>query len=65
MADLVAHDGASRIEGGKRQLRAMQDDGFIATFAMFDVSLAHMDRAELLGVICFLARESGFLSNRK
>ena len=51
----MAHDDERR-EHYQRVVREMQDEEFIKTFRMFDLSLAQMDRAELLGLICFMAK---------
>ena len=44
------------IEHYKKAVRSMTDKQLVETFRFHGLSLAQMDRAELLAVICFLAK---------
>lgn len=51
----MSHDDQERVEHYKAQVRHMQDRKLIEGFRFNGLTLGDMDRAELLGVICFLA----------
>ena len=44
------------VQASKRYLVEMIDADTIAKTKMFDLSLAELDRTELLGVVCFLLK---------
>ena len=48
------HDAAEKLEREKRHIRAHVKQEQINAFRFYGVSIAEMDRQELLGVICFL-----------
>ncbi len=51
----MSHEDAEQSDYAKTAIRAMQDRKLIETFRFHGLTLGDMDRAELLGVICFLA----------
>jgi hypothetical protein len=51
----MSHDDYERVDHYKAQVRSMQDRKLIESFRFNGLTLGDMDRAELLGVICFLA----------
>lgn len=48
------HDAAERTDREKLHIRAHVDQKQVNAFRFYGVSLAEMDRQELLGVICSL-----------
>lgn len=48
------HDAAEKTEREKRHIRAHVKQEQINAFRFYGISIAEMDRQELLGVICFL-----------
>ena len=50
------HDDAEKTDREKLHIRAHVDQKQINAFRFYGVSIAEMDRQELLGVICFLIK---------
>ncbi len=57
-APKMDYDAESERSGAKRAVRSFHDAKLVETFRFHGLSLADMDRAELLGVISFLAANS-------
>ncbi len=51
----MSREDSERVDNYRAQVRSMQDRKLIETFRFNGLTLGDMDRAELLGVICFLA----------
>lgn len=51
---------SEEVERAKKYIRSFRSDKTIETFRFFHLTLGDMDRAELLGVICFLIKNQGF-----
>ena len=58
----MSREDYERVDHYKAQVRSMQDRKLIETFRFNGLTLGDMDRAELLGVICFLANTRTSLS---
>ena len=65
MTPKMDYDGAEGRERSKRVVRAFHDASLIETFRFHGLSIAEMDRAELLGVISFLATNGQFIRTVK
>lgn len=55
-------DALDKRERAKRAVRAFHDQAVLDRFRFHGLSLAEMDRAELLGVISFLASSSHLMT---
>lgn len=50
-----------KLEDKKKQIRELQDHKLLESMQVMGVRLVHLDRAELLGLICYLAKTSNAL----
>ena len=65
MSPRMDYDAAEERERSKRAVRSFHDAALIETFRFHGLSIAEMDRAELLGVISFLATTGQFVRTVK
>ncbi len=62
MGPRMDYDKAEERERSKRAVRAFHDARVIDSFRFHGLSIAEMDRAELLGVISFLASSGNLMT---
>jgi hypothetical protein len=65
MSPRMSFDDEEQRERAKRAVRSFHDSKLIETFRFHGLSIAEMDRAELLGLISFLATQGQYLRTVK
>jgi hypothetical protein len=54
--EMTAHEARRELDEKKKQIRELRDLKLIESMQVMGVRLVHLDRAELLGLICYLAQ---------
>ncbi len=65
MIPKMDYHAAEKRARAKEAVRAFHDQSLVESFRFHGLSLAEMDRAELLGVISFLAMADGYMRTVK